>query len=103
MSLTLQSPAGIHVGSSQESPPGSTSPTTTVSLPYDAAERRPVEGSFIDMCKVAAFLVLALVARSSLTAQHTSPVEGASEPPAVVADSVVEALPDLMDLSTVGF
>ena len=62
-----------------------------------------VTSDSIDLCKVVAFLLLAIAARSALTDQHTNHVEGVSEPrPHVTISSAIKT-PDLVDLSTVGF
>jgi len=84
----------------------------SVSIPQSAkahpsalnfAERDQERSSLADTCKVVAFLILGVVARSALTHQPTSHLEGVSEPPVYAQRPEAAGLPDLIDLSTVGF
>ena len=78
-------------------------PQSRQTLTSDTRSPRVTSDSIIDLCKVVAFLVLAIAARSVLTNQHTNHVEGVSEPrPHVTISSAIKT-PDLVDLSTVGF
>mgnify|MGYP003381900617 CR=1 FL=1 len=76
--------------------------TTQIAASEDRSSGSPA-GSIMDMCKVVVFLGLAIVARNALTEQHTSHVEGVSEPQTRVASPILARAPDLIDLSTVGF
>ena len=78
-------------------------PHSNHTLTSDTRSPRVTSASIIDICKVVAFLILAIAARSAATDQHTSHVEGVSEPrPHVTITSSIKA-PDLVDLSMVGF
>jgi hypothetical protein len=80
-----------------------TQTTQTAEPVIDDSKTRLPANSIMDLCKVTAFLVLAIIAREALTNEDSSHVEGVSEPRThVVVPSVVLA-PDLVDLSTVGF
>ncbi len=79
-------------------------PASSKGIPSASIITEPHQGgSFIDMCKVVAFLILAVIARSAFTSEYTGHVDGATEPPAHIESSEVIRSPDLMDLSTVGF
>jgi|GEM_PF-6336226 len=106
MTQTIELPVGPHVQESHFPIPQSVSiPQAAQGSPsvLNNAELDQERGSLIDMCKVAAFLIVALVARGVLTEQHTNHVEGVSEPPVHVQSSKVASTLDLIDLSTVGF
>lgn len=106
MIQTIELPAGPCAEESQRHRPQSVSSTLSAKgspSASDIAERDHEGASLIDMFKVVAFLVLAIVARSALTDQDTSHVEGVSEPPVHVQSQIAAATPDLIDLSTVGF
>lgn len=106
MIQTIELPAGPCAEESQRHRPQSVSSTLSAKgspSASDIAERDHEGASLIDMFKVVAFLVLAIVARSALTDQDTSHVEGVSEPHVQVQSPKVAGTPDLIDLSTVGF
>lgn len=106
MSQTIELAAGPCAEESHWPIPQSASSTLSATGSPSAsiiAEWDQEGGSLIDMCKVVALLVLVIVARSILTDQHTSHVEGLSEPPADVESPKVAGAPDLIDLSTAGF
>mgnify|MGYP006919769984 CR=1 FL=1 len=77
-----------------------TQPTEPV---IDDNNTRMPANSIMDLCKVTAFLVLAIVAQRALTGEDSSHVEGVSEPRTHVVIPSIVRTPDLVDLSTVGF
>lgn len=66
-------------------------------------ENEETGNSLADLTRVLLILLVAMIARSYLTGNHTGPVEGATQ--AVEPTTPNEPAPsaDLMDLSTVGF
>ena len=106
MTQTIQLPAGPCAEESHRPiPPSVSSPPAArgSSSALIIAEFDQERDSLTDTWKVVAFLLLAMVARSVITDQHTSHVEDASEPPIHVQSPKIAEAPDLIDLSTVGF
>jgi len=64
---------------------------------------RRASDTLADTFKVVAFLVLAIVVRSTFTNGTTNQIEGISEQSIPIQMPVAARSPDLMDLSTAGF
>lgn len=106
MTQTIELPAGPCAEECHwQIPPSVSSTSSDKGSPSAAiiADRDREGASLMDMCKVVAFLVLAIVVRSALSDHDTSHVEGVSEPAVHVESPKVARTPDLIDLSTVGF